>query len=353
MRARQISIPRLLEVGPHTLPTLAPKLHETGFDTTRVCVGSGDGPSVRFAELVAGQLGEHGIEAYHRRGLDGTLADAANIAAEFIEKEVTLAVGVGGGRVIDTFKLAAARSGTEFVACPTTIAHDGISSPVASLLHGTPGVRRSFAASVPAGVVIDLDVVASAPERTLRAGAGDLASNLTAVLDWRLADRAGADQFDAFSAMIAEHAARSLFRMTRLGDSSAQELLAQGLLLSGLAMAAAGTSRPCSGAEHLISHSLDELAPDRSPGLHGEQVALGALIAAAAHRSPLLDELRTLFGRLALPRAPEEIGLDRGVLAQAVVAAPNTRPDRYTVLSEVVSGLTDAEALVAAAFPSQ
>ena len=159
---------------------------------------------------------EHRVDAYHRRGLDGTLAGAAKVAGEFIESEVTLALAVGGGRVIDTFKLAAARSNTELVACPTTIAHDGISSPVASLLYGTPEVRRSFAAAMPAGIVIDLDVIASAPERTLRAGAGDLVSNLTAVLDWRLADRVGADRFDAFSAMIAENAARSLFRMTDL-----------------------------------------------------------------------------------------------------------------------------------------
>ena len=41
-------------------------------------------------------------------------------------------------------------------------------------------------------------------------------------------------------------------------------------------MEIAGSSRPCSGAEHLISHALDDLRPGTAH--HGEQVAFGALV---------------------------------------------------------------------------
>ena len=92
-----------------------------------------------------------------------------------------------------------------------------------------------------------------------------------------------------------------------LARRESHESLAKGLLLSGLAMAAAGTSRPCSGAEHLISHSLDRLLGERA-AMHGEQVALGCLFAAAAHDSPLLEiarpHVRAASACRPLPRRP-------------------------------------------------
>jgi glycerol-1-phosphate dehydrogenase [NAD(P)+] len=151
--------------------------------------------------------------------------------------------------------------------------------------------------------------------------------------------------------MIAENAARSLLDVERLDDVDAHETLAKALLLSGLAMNAAGTSRPCSGAEHLISHSLDEMLGDGGAGLHGEQVALGTLVAATAHESPLAGELRALYERVGLPTGPADLGLDEATLLDALAAAPSTRPDRYTVLSEYDGSRERLQALLAATFP--
>src|SRR5204862_6677297 len=119
-----------------------------------------------------------------------------------------------------------------------------------------------------------------------------------------------------------------------LRSRESHEILANGLLLSGLAMAAAGTSRPCSGAEHLVSHSLDLLLGSHA-ALHGEQVALGCLVSAAAHRSPLLDTLHGLFARLGLPRHPADLGIEDDLMREAITRAPATRPDRHTILSEI------------------
>ncbi len=329
---RQIAVPRLLEVRANALTNISSLLQEAGFDLTHVCVGAGDGPSKQFGETVAQELDRDQIRATRRSELNGKLSAAATLAAHVIEEEVTLCVAVGGGKVIDTMKFAAARTGVEVVACPTTIAHDGICSPVSSLSPGS-GHRKSFPAAMPAGIVVDLEVISNAPVRTIRAGVGDLVSNLTAILDWQLAHEVGEEHFDAFAAMIAENASRSILDFADLAQPGLHEVLAKGLLLSGLAMAAAGTSRPCSGAEHLISHSLDEFDLAFRP-LHGEQVAVGALVAAAAHESPLLDEIRELFVRLGLPLTPADLGLSLATFTKAVLAAPATRPDRYTVLSE-------------------
>jgi glycerol-1-phosphate dehydrogenase [NAD(P)+] len=253
-------------VAPDSLASLGSLLVDHGFDTGTVLIGSGRGPSQAFAAVVRDSCAAAGMKVVEQTDLAGQLTQAAELASVIISSQVTVAVAVGGGRVIDTVKLATARTNTDFVSVPTTMAHDGISSPVASL--DTDGRRVSHAAAMPAGIVVDTSVIGQAPPRTLRAGVGDLASNLTAILDWQLADAAGEDRYDAFCGLIAESAARPALDISDLRSASDHEVLAKGLLLSGLAMAAAGTSRPCSGAEHLISHSLDVVLADRA-ALHG------------------------------------------------------------------------------------
>ena len=346
-RPRELAIPRLLHVSKGCLRDVASLLGDHDFDLGTVLVGSGPGPSRMFAEGVVTELRAYGAEVLHHSGLCGRLDQAAALAAEVIEEGVTVAVAVGGGRVIDPMKLAAGRTGTDFVSVPTTISNDGISSPVASLV-GKDGARATHAARMPCGIVVDVEAVGSAPARTVRAGAADLVSNLTACLDWRLADERGRERFDAYSAMIAEAAARPVLDMQDATSTASHEVLAHGLLLSGLAMAAAGTSRPCSGAEHLVSHALDAQLGRRA-ALHGEQVALGCLVSAAAHASPLLPELQRLFGRLGLPLVPDDLGMTREELSQAVAAAPTLRPGRWTILSERLRSAHDAREVVDAA----
>jgi glycerol-1-phosphate dehydrogenase [NAD(P)+] len=345
---RTICVPRLLHASPGCIDDVASLLADNDFDLGRVLVGSGPGPSRLFARRVVTALREHDAEVLEVTHLTGRLEQGAAAAATIIEREVTTAIAVGGGRVLDPLKLAAARTGVDFVSVPTTIAHDGISSPVASLV-GRDGVRASHAAQLPCGIIVDVEAVGSAPPPTIRAGVGDLVSNLVACLDWRLADREGHDRYDAFSAMIAEAAARPALDLAEIDSAASHEVLAQGLLLSGLAMATAGTSRPCSGAEHLISHALDAQL-GRGSALHGEQVALGCLVAAAAHGSPLLGTFREVFGRLGVPTRPQALGMSDEQLVEAVVAAPSLRPDRWTVLSGCAGDRDAAERFVHAAF---
>lgn len=347
-RPRTVEIPRLLHVSAGCLREVTPLLADHDFDLGCVLLGSGPGPSRRLAEGVANGLLEHGVRVVHLSHLTGRLDQAAAAAGTIIEEGVTTALAVGGGRVIDTVKLAASRSGVDFVSVPTAVSNDGISSPVASLV-GRDGTRASHGARMPCGIVVDISAIGSAPPDTIRAGVGDLVSNLTACLDWRLADREGHEQYDAFSAMIAESAARPILDLEELESASSHAVVAQGLLLSGLAMAAAGTSRPCSGAEHLISHALDAQLGPRA-ALHGEQVALGCLIAAAAHEWSQAAVLLRTFGRLGLPTSPEDLGMSRAQLVDAVLAAPQLRPDRWTVLSRGFRHPDDVEQLIQRAF---
>jgi glycerol-1-phosphate dehydrogenase [NAD(P)+] len=329
---RRIDLPRLLQVGEGCLGDIGALLLDHSFDLGRVYVGSGGGQSTGVACEIVERLRERGSEVVPGPQLDGRFEEAVSVGDEARRRGFATLIAVGGGRVIDTVKLAAARAGTELVSVPTSISHDGISSPVASLF-ARDGHRSSYAATTPAGIIVDITVIGSAPPRALRAGLGDLVSNLTAILDWQLAQRAGRERYDAYSAMIAETAARSVLDLPDLQSPQSHERLAKGLVMSGLAMAAAGTSRPCSGAEHLISHALDQLLGGQA-SMHGEQVALGSLVSAAAHGSPLLNTLIDLYARVGLPMHPAQLSIASQDMLGAVQAAPGTRPTRYTILSE-------------------
>jgi glycerol-1-phosphate dehydrogenase [NAD(P)+] len=98
-------------------------------------------------------------------------------------------------------------------------------------------------------------------------------------------------------------------------------------------MAAAGSSRPCSGACHEISHAIDALYPDRAT--HGEQVAVGALFASFLREDGLVDEIEPAYSRLGIARLPGDLGLTDDEFAAAVAEAPSTRPDRYTILEHL------------------
>jgi glycerol-1-phosphate dehydrogenase [NAD(P)+] len=343
---RRLTVPRLLHIGPGAIGRL-PGLLARELELHDALVVGGPGPSAPFAQAARESLAAGGIRCNRYETSHGTIDSAASLAAYCISTQTPLVIAVGGGRVIDTAKYAAARTGIPIVAVPTTLSHDGISSPVASLLDAR-GTKQSLSAVMPAGVVVDSTVIAQSPRRTLRAGLGDLVSNLVALSDWRLAESLDQDRYDEFSALIAESAARPALDIDSLDAPGTIDILAKGLVMSGLAMATAGTSRPCSGAEHLISHALDHLAPDFSR-LHGEQVALGSLIAAAAH-GEYLPALQTLFRRTGLPTTPAQLGISDQQMREAVQLAPAMRPGRHTILTTLTLSNRTVDALLEKAF---
>ena len=116
---------------------------------------------------------------------DASLASAGELQQALGERSYDAVVGIGGGRTLDVAKYAATRAAVPMVAVATNLAHDGLCSPVASLEH--PHGKGSFGVALPLAVLVDLDYVRAAPPRLVRAGIGDVVSNLSAIADWSLA----------------------------------------------------------------------------------------------------------------------------------------------------------------------
>jgi glycerol-1-phosphate dehydrogenase [NAD(P)+] len=216
---------------------------------------------------------------------------------------------------------------------PTQLTADGIASPV-SVIRAHSGTVESRSARLPSAVAVDLEVLARSPVESTRAGLGDLLANACAVRDWRLAAAAGHETVDDFAALLSEAAADLALAgdLSSLADGGLLLRLLHGLVLSGLAMEIAGSSRPCSGSEHLISHAIDRLYPGTAA--HGEQVAFGALLCTRFQG----EDWRALEGLLrdaGMERAASGFDLSKDRIVAAIEAAPETRPGRYTVLDEI------------------
>ncbi|MEP1778503.1 iron-containing alcohol dehydrogenase, partial [Reichenbachiella sp.] len=90
-----------------------------------------------------------------------------------------LLIAVGGGKVLDTVKRLSLLTSINHLSIPTIISNDGLISPIA-VLTNEQGKTESLPATMPMGVIIDLDVVNRAPIKFMRAAAGDILSNISA-----------------------------------------------------------------------------------------------------------------------------------------------------------------------------
>jgi glycerol-1-phosphate dehydrogenase [NAD(P)+] len=325
-----LASPLYVDIRSGAVDNLAAVLHERFISTTGsvlVAVGASQGEEIW--KRIQPAMPDAGVFTVH----DASLTSAGALQAALAERGYDAVVGIGGGRTLDVAKYAATRAALPMVAVATNLAHDGICSPVSSLEH--PHGKGSFGVAIPLAVVVDLDYVKAAPPQLVRAGIGDAVSNLSAIEDWLLAARERAEPVDGLAMALARTAAEAvLHRSDSIDSDEFLVALAEALVLSGMAMSVAGTSRPCSGACHEIIHAVDQLYPGVSN--HGEVAGIGALFAFFLRKDEArVRQVAACLEQHRLPRTPIDIGLTAQEFTKAVLAAPQTRPDRYTILEHL------------------
>jgi len=228
--------------------------------------------------------------------------------------------------VEDVSKYAAFISKKEFISIPTAIAHDGIASPIAVLKCDNS--IKSLGCRVPSGIIIDLRVISQAPINLIKAGIGDTLSNLIAIKDWKLAHKRGKEKINDFALLLSETAVNAAlnYKDKNIKNISFLQQVAESLVLSGLAMNIAGSSRPCSGSEHLISHSMDRL---NKGNLHGIQVAVSSIISSYLYNDDYKQVINFL-NIFEIPTTLKELNISYDEYIDIMLNAKSTRPNRYT-----------------------
>jgi glycerol-1-phosphate dehydrogenase [NAD(P)+] len=190
---------------------------------------------------------------------------------------------------------------------------------------------------MPLGVIADLDVIMAAPPKYLRASGGDLLSNLSATTDWRhVVNRGDGPKMNDSAFHLSRNSAESLVHCSNcdLSNPGFVRNLIVAQIYSGIAMTIAGTSRPCSGPEHLVSHALDELnlTPDV---LHGVQVGSVCLFMLYLF-GELSPDVRRFADAMQLPGVWTDLTPDLEVrLPEIIERTRQVRPDRRTILDEM------------------
>ena len=199
--------------------------------------------------------------------------------------ENTVICSIGGGTLNDIAKLAAGELDRPYMNVCTAASVDGYASFGASIAKDGFKITRNCPA--PVALVADNDVMANAPQRLTATGYGDLIEKIPAGADWILADLLGIEAIDDYVWGLVQGPLReSLAYPAELaqGDTRAIELLAEGSIMSGLAMQAAKSSRPASGAGHQFSHTweMEGHGLDWEPPLsHGFKVGIGTIASCA------------------------------------------------------------------------
>ena len=329
MRSHTMELPRLIEIGEGNTGDFGRFLTSLNRPKMTSLI-SGVNVQRVLRKKIEKSLQSEGIRfVWHTSG-DNQIKSVDRIQKSVMTDGSDLIVGIGGGRSVDIAKIIAYNLSKPFVSLPTAASHDGMASPFVSVRSDKP---HSLVATAPMGVFVDIDVINKAPARLLSSGCGDLVANIIAVKDWQLGHKKKNEYYGRYSANLATMSAMMVIEnsaeFARKGLDA--RLIVEGLISAGVASCIAGSSRPCSGAEHLVSHALDRVAP--GVGLHGEKCGLGSIMMAKLHGQDW-QKIAKALKDVGAPTSAKQIGLTKEQIVEALVTAQDLRPERYTILSE-------------------
>ena len=338
MQSHTMELPRLIEIGEKNIGDFGRFVNSLN-KPKRVSLISGTNVKKIIKKKIEDSLKSNKIKfVWHVSG-DNTITAINQIQKDVKKDQSDLIAGIGGGRSVDTAKMIAYNLDKPFVSMPTAASHDGMASPFVSVVSDKP---HSIVASAPLGVFVDIDIIRKAPAKLLASGCGDLIANIIAVKDWQLGHEKTGEYYGRYSADLALMSAKIVMENSSHYAKNGLDarIIVEALISAGVASCIAGSSRPCSGAEHLFSHALDKIAPGR--GLHGEKCGIGSIMMAKLQGQDWKKIAKTLKD-VGAPTSAKQVGLKSDEVVTALMIAQELRPERYTILKEIE--MTERKAL--------
>jgi glycerol-1-phosphate dehydrogenase [NAD(P)+] len=327
-----MQLPREVIVGKGTLNRIPEVVKRLGLSGKALVMSDSKCYDVA-GRAVSGFLEESGLAVDFLLVKTMTINDVLAVEDQIKELKPQVLFGVGGGTIIDAAKVSSGSQNIPFISVPTTVSHDGIASPLASIKGSDK--PYSILAQAPLAIIADTEVIAQAPWRFVISGCGDVIAKLTAVKDWKLAHQEKNEYYGEYAASLALMSAKLVIENADLIVYRADEglrVLLEALISCGVAMSIAGSSRPCSGSEHLFSHALDLVNSHHA--MHGEQCGVGSILTAYLHRANW-QRIRNTLKQIGAPTTASELGVKDVDVVKALEAAAKIRPERYTILHKL------------------
>jgi len=327
-----MQLPREVIVGNKITKRVADVFRRLGFAESALIVAGSKTYNVA-GKTVKQLLDKEGVKVHTFLAETATTKDVEAVEEEIKALKPEVVFGVGGGTKIDIAKLSSAHQEVPFISMPTTASHDGIASPLSSVKdYGKP---YSVMAQAPIAIMADTDIIMRAPWNYVTSGCGDVIAKLTSVKDWKLAHEENREYYGDYSASLALMSAKLVIQNAELIRSRKEEglrVLLEALISCGVSMSIAGSSRPCSGSEHLFSHALDIVRPNGA--MHGERCGVGTIMMACLHKSNWKRIKKTLH-ILGAPTNADELGVEKEDVIEALEKSSTIRPERYTILNKL------------------
>lgn len=207
---------------------------------------------------------------------------------------VDLIIGIGSGVIQDLCKYVSKFSGIPYMVVATAPSMDGYASSGAAMILN--GMKETVPAGLPLAIVADTEVLRNAPMEMIKAGYGDIIGKYSALNDWELSRVVNGEYFcqyiyDITYEMI-EKTLKTANGLLKREEPSIRALT-EALIVVGIMMSFATTSRPASGSEHHLSHffEITGIVKNEPYFPHGIDVVYSTVITAEIREKLLKKEL--------------------------------------------------------------
>ncbi|NLL46641.1 MAG: sn-glycerol-1-phosphate dehydrogenase [Clostridiales bacterium] len=282
---------RLVEIGSEILDRTGELLDSVRFPKRVLLVA--DRNTLKASEGLLECLERTGYIIKLKLYEDLTLAEMHEVVElQKLSGDVDGILAVGSGSICDICRVAAYRENKEFAVFATAPSMDGFASDTAPIIEN--GFKLTRQAKQPIAIIGDTKILAAAPAELKAAGFGDMIGKFTALTDWKISNILTGEYFcDKIAELTLEGLKKVTEQADRIAsnDEKAAASVMEGLVLSGLAMKLAGSSRPASGAEHVLSHFWEckKLAAGLWPEFHGKKVGVASVIITKLYRKLAME----------------------------------------------------------------
>ncbi len=214
-----------------------------------------------------------------------------------LDESFDFMIAVGSGAVNDLARFVSSRCRIPYISIPTAASMDGYSAEVSLLVLN--GIKTTIKATYPLAIYADVDILKNAPAKLVAAGFGDLICKKTAAFDWRVSNIINGESYCQNTVLVVDDIVnRTVADAMKIAEreEDAIKTLAEGLMISGIAMHWVGKSRPAAGAEHHLAHfiGMKAMMNNKQPHLHGIEVAVMTLVMIEVYKEILSRDFQSV-----------------------------------------------------------